>query len=134
MYAFRWWRRIGLAAGLALGGLCFRPATAQIPSTSGPRTGGVPGANFDILRHRDLTGKPCLNIAAISRAHVINPKLFDHVIAIDNHCSQLIKVRVCYSGSEHCIPLDVTSHGRKEAVLGTMPSMPQFRYDFKEQF
>jgi hypothetical protein len=92
------------------------------------------GESADVKLHKDLLGKPCLKFEANARAHVINPKLYDHVVAATNHCSQLIKVQVCYFKSDRCVQLDVPSYGRKEAVLGIMPSMPEFRYDFKEQF
>jgi hypothetical protein len=32
------------------------------------------------------------------------------------------------------LPPPLKCYGRKEAMLGIMPSMSQFRYDFKEQF
>jgi hypothetical protein len=107
---------------------------AQVPPASTSSIGGQAAESTDAMVHKDLSGKPCLKFEANGRAHVINPKLFDHVIVANNHCSQLITVKVCYLKSDRCVQLGVPGYGRKEAVLGIMPSMSQFRYDFKEQF
>jgi hypothetical protein len=90
--------------------------------------------NTDVLRHRDFAGKPCLEISGFARPHVVNPNLFDHVISANNHCIQPLKVKVCYARSDHCIRLDVPGRARKEDILGIMPAMKEFRFDFKEQF
>jgi hypothetical protein len=101
---------------------------------SAASTGGLPGESTELMRHRDISGKPCLAFAGIARPHLVNPKLFDHVMAVDNHCSQQIKIHVCYSKTDHCIDMELPSYGRKEAILGMMPSEPTFQFDFKERF
>jgi len=40
--------------------------------------------NTDVLRHRDLNGKPCLDIGGYARPLSSTSKLFDHVIAANN--------------------------------------------------
>src|ERR1700733_11442995 len=68
------------------------------------RSNGVPVAplgptissrNIEILRHRDLAGKPCLEVGGFARPHVVNADLFDHVIEATNNCGQLIKMQIC---------------------------------------
>lgn len=111
-----------LAAGQGLG---------AIPGVS---LGGTLDGSVDKTRHRGPLGKPCLTFVGMARPHIIDPKLFDHVMTVDNSCGQRLKVRVCYSQTDRCIDMDVPGYGRKEAILGIMPSEPVFRFDFKEQF
>jgi hypothetical protein len=87
-----------------------------------------------ILRHRDFAGEPCLAIKAIQRAHIVNPDLYDHVVDATNHCGQTIRARICYSGTDHCLQLEMPPFSRKQALLGAMIGVPQFHYDLKEQF
>jgi hypothetical protein len=56
------------------------------------------------------------------------------MITANNDCSQPIKAQVCYYQSQHCIPIDVPGYGRKEAMLGIMPAMNAFRFEYREQF
>lgn len=125
--------------------LIWLPATA--PSTSAQSLGGPSGVRSpatapsfgasrgtEILRHRDFSGKPCLEVTGSARAHVANPKVYDHVITAHNNCPQSIAVEVCYYHTYDCIPMAVPGGERKEAVLGTLPSMPGFRFEFREKF
>jgi len=41
---------------------------------------------------------------------------------------------VCYYQSQQCVPLDVPAYGRKEVVLGIMPAMNQFQFEYRESF
>src|SRR5262245_40497706 len=91
---------VALGLAIAYGG----SAAAQVPRSATP--GGL-----------DLNGKPCVKLQGTSRRHTINPKLFDHIVVADNHCAQLVKLRICYSNSDQCVLVDVPSYGRKEAVL-----------------
>jgi hypothetical protein len=122
---------IVVALGLLLGPTISHGQTFDAHS---PTPGGELGESVDIMRHRDLVGKPCLTITALSRPHVVNPQLFDHVLLADNHCNQPIKLHACYFKTEYCIDMDVPGYGRKEAILGMRPSEPTFRYDIKEKF
>jgi hypothetical protein len=98
----------------------------------GPTIGASSGT--EILRHRDPTGSPCLTIGGFARAHVVNPNLYDHVITIRNSCAQRIALQVCYYNTQDCISIDVTGGESKEAILGTLPSTKEFRYEFREKF
>jgi hypothetical protein len=88
----------------------------------------------DILRHRSPMGPPCLTVTGFPRSHVVNPNVYDHVIAAKNSCAQRITIRVCYYKSLDCIPLEVPGGERKEAVLGTLPGAKEFRFEFREKF
>ena len=88
----------------------------------------------EILRHRGPTGSPCLTVGGLARPHAANPKVYDHVIAAKNSCAQRITLTVCYYRSQDCVPMEVPGGERKEAVLGTLPSMPDFRFEFREKF
>jgi hypothetical protein len=91
-------------------------------------------AGSEILRHRDFTGKPCLEVGGYARPHTVNTNLFDHVITVLNTCPQRIVIKVCYYRSEDCIPMELPGGERKEAILGTLPSTKFFRFEFREKF
>ena len=92
------------------------------------------GENGAFPVHRSPLGKPCLDIEAASRRHVINPNVYDHVVSIYNRCVQNIKLRVCYYHSDHCIDVEVAGLQRKDVALGIYPSMQYFRYSYREKF
>ncbi len=92
------------------------------------------GVNAALTVHRNPLGRPCLDIEAASRAHVINPHVYDHVISVYNRCVQTIKLRVCYYHSEHCIDLELPGSQRRDTVLGVYPNMQYFRYSYREKF
>jgi hypothetical protein len=92
------------------------------------------GDNAGLTIHHDALGRPCLDIEAAARAHVINPNLYDHVISVYNRCIQQIKLRICYYNSDHCIDMEIRGSERKDGVLGVYPNMKYFRYSFREKF
>jgi hypothetical protein len=90
--------------------------------------------DLNLLRHRDFAGKPCLTVEGMARPHTTNPNLFDHVINTINACPQKLRLQLCYYKSQQCVWVDVPGRERKEALLGTLPSIRDFRYEFHEQF
>jgi hypothetical protein len=56
-----------LTAPPNLGGAAVVPPPPQRPVSSG---------SPEILRHRDPTGKPCLDVSARAQPHTINPNLY----------------------------------------------------------
>jgi len=100
---------------------------AQLPLLSGTPSAGV-------KMHLGPTGKPCLTVFGSAKPQIVNPNIFEHIIMASNDCSQPIKMKVCYYQSPQCVPLDVPAYGRKEIVLGIMPAMNQFRFEYREQF
>jgi hypothetical protein len=93
-----------------------------------------PSGPDEVLRHRDFAGKPCLTVNGFARAHTINPNLYDDVISISNSCPRSISVRVCYTGTEDCISVDVPGSEHKEAILGMLPAIKDFDFEFHEKF
>ena len=104
----------------------------QNPIKTPPTFGASAGT--DILRHRGPTGNTCLAVAGHSRAHTTSPNVYDHVVTVTNSCAQRIAIQICYYRSQDCIPIDVAGGERKEAILGTLPSMKDFRFEFREKF
>ena len=141
---------VALAASFVLPGFCsfsYAQSASPPPGAIGrPGFGGTsPGSSpppriitgsqdTEILRHRDFAGKPCLAIGGFARAHTSNSNLFDHVIEIKNGCSQSIRTQICYLRTQECIMMEVAGHMTKEGILGTLPSMKDFQYEFRERF
>jgi len=94
---------------------------------------GYSGNSTDAGRQRDYAGKPCLQIQAISRAHIAAPRVYDHILNIENRCIQAIKAKVCYHKTEQCVDVNAVGRSRKEYLLGSFPAMSQFQFDIKEQ-
>ena len=99
--------------------------------------------------HQDASGKPCVTIAAHSLPKAdfrkifggeqpsdgtdIKLKTFEHIISAHNHCALTVRLRVCYYGSQNCLPLDVPGHDDGEVSLGISPELG-FHYQYTEQF
>jgi hypothetical protein len=116
-----------LGAGPGIGGTAGQMAPPRtIPLLSEESSGA--------RRHMGPTGKACLTVNGEAQPEKVNPNLFEHLIIGQNECSQRIKVQVCYYQSQHCVPMDVPPYGRDEVVLGVMPAMDAFRFEFREQF
>jgi hypothetical protein len=103
-----------------------------LPPTRSPLFSGSHDA--PIHMHTGPTGKLCLTVLGYAAEQVINPNIFTHIISVSNDCSQAIKIQVCYYQSHDCTTIDVPGYGRKEATLGIMPAMKDFRFEYKEQF
>jgi hypothetical protein len=105
---------------------------AGVPAPTEAPIGASRGT--EVLRHRDFTGKPCLTVSGLARGHTINPKLYDHIIVVLNSCPQRIAMQVCYYNTQDCIRTEIPGGQRKEAILGTLPSVKDFRFEFREKF
>jgi hypothetical protein len=110
----------------------FGTSTGTKPPLAPPIITG--SQDLNLLRHRDFAGKPCLVVEGMARPHTTNPNLFDHVINAINSCPQKLRLQVCYYKSQECVWVEVPGRERKEALLGTLPSIRDFRYEFHEQF
>jgi hypothetical protein len=112
-----------------------RPSFGGTSPSNSPAPRIITGSqNTEILRHRDFAGKPCLAIGGFARSHTSNSNLFDHVIEIKNGCAQPIKIQICYRDTQQCINLEVAGHATREGVLGMMPSLKDFQFEFREKF
>lgn len=104
------------------------PAFAQSDNAGRPRfTIQGPADQSAMPVIRDALNRPCLDTEAISRAHIVNTAIFDHVVSIKNRCVRLIKVMVCYSNSDICKKADIGGYQREDLILGTA-KMNYFRY------
>jgi len=107
---------------------------AARPQTSAPygnNLGRGGGANRE-TRHRDALGNLCLAVEPLSRPRVANPKVYDHVLVIQNQCLKSIKTRTCYTESDQCIDAEVLGLTRKEVILGISSMIKYFKYDLHE--
>jgi hypothetical protein len=113
-----------------------------LPNQSSALSDLKPGVKM----HLDPFGKPCVTVGAYSLPKTDFRKIFgaeqkplasveyEHFVTAKNHCSQTIKLKVCYFDSNSCVTVDVASYGNQRASLGTSPGMPGFRYQYTEQF
>jgi hypothetical protein len=85
-------------------------------------------------RHLSPTGRQCLLVQGESRHQTINTRMFEHVVSARNSCAENIRLEVCYYGSQRCIPMSVPGYSRREALLGVMLAIQDFRFEFKERF
>jgi hypothetical protein len=99
--------------------------------------------------HQDVAGNPCVTVAAhslpkadfrkifggeqTSNGTDIKLKTFEHIISAHNHCGLTVRLRVCYYGSQNCVPLDVPGHDDGQVSLGISPESG-FHYQYTEQF
>jgi hypothetical protein len=118
---------LGTGSASALGSTGGMRPPAQLPLLNGTQGAGV-------KMHLGPTGKPCLTVLGYANPEIVNPNIFNHMITVNNDCSQVIKMQVCYYQSQQCVPLDVPGYGRKEVALGIMPAMKQFRFEYREKF
>jgi hypothetical protein len=127
----------GSTAGLHL------PNQTQLGGSQFPS----PTSSFGVKVHLDPVGKPCMKVSAYSHKQpnyrkIFDPTLtprsssniFEHFISAQNHCSQPVKLKVCYYGSQSCVMLEVPGYDRREALLGVYPALADFRYQYVEQF
>jgi hypothetical protein len=109
-----------------VGSVGLRPAAPDAPTFS-------PSSGPEILRHRSPTGSLCLSVTGQARPHFANTAVYDHVITAKNNCAQRITIRVCYYKSMECMPMEIPGGERKEMVLGTLPGVGAFRFEFHEK-
>ncbi|MCK1294837.1 hypothetical protein [Bradyrhizobium sp. 30] len=106
---------------------------AADPTSTNPRftlQGPAEPSNSPVIK--DALNRPCLDVEAAARPHVVDTKIVDHVVSIKNNCARKIKVKVCYFNSEHCNLLDVAPYHRVDTVLGTMRGVTFFRYSMEQ--
>jgi hypothetical protein len=115
---------MGRPSQLVEGGVGLRPAP-QALALSGTQAR---------RQHLGPTGKPCVVLSGEAQSQTVNPHIFEHIIAANNSCSQIISLFVCYYGSERCVPMTVPSYSRKIAVLGIEPAANTFRFEYWERF
>ncbi len=135
-----------LAVGLVIASLLGAAAAAQEQKLRGAPSLGAGGGpapvpppiinasqDLQLLRQRDLAGKPCVSVKGFARVYTVNRNLYDHVITSENSCAKPVKMQVCYYKTTRCVSVETPGRGRKETVLGTIPSMNTFQFEFRER-
>jgi hypothetical protein len=112
--------------------LAFQPVFAAQAQTTGQSQSRLtlqgPAEQSDKPVVRDALGRPCLDVEAAARVHVVNPALVDHVVSLKNRCPRSISVKVCYLNSDKCNAFDVAPYKRVDTILGTISGIKNFRY------
>src|SRR5689334_173476 len=54
---------------------------------------GIAESDAAARKHRDFAGKPCLQTEGVARPLASNPRILNHAVSLDNHCSDVIKVK-----------------------------------------
>ena len=93
-----------------------------------------PSSGTYTRRHLSPNGTVCIYLGGVARPFTNNDKLFNHWISAENRCSDRIRIKVCYYATTSCIDMNLAGHEQKEAILGTLPAVKDFRYEYQEQF
>jgi hypothetical protein len=121
-------------------------ALSQMPNSldramQRPTLGGTSGVTIPpnpagslTQRHKNPDGTLCLQVSGVARPLGASDKLFNHWVYVRNECSTGIRLQICYYATTSCIDVNVPGRDRKEAILGTMPSIKDFRYEYREKF
>jgi hypothetical protein len=131
-----WLSTLVIALGSTLlfaGDSALAQSTNPITRTPSRLTLQNSGSNAALTVSRNSLGKPCLSIEAASRSHVVNPTVFDNIVSIENQCNKLIKVRICYYGTESCVDAEIPAMQRKDTIIGVRPQSQYFRYSYREK-
>jgi hypothetical protein len=122
-----------------------RSTRAQFGRTTAPISGGTgvsaqPKNSFQGMTgtyaapHKAPDGRACIAVNPMTRAQIINPKIIDQIIIINNICGQSIKVQVCYAGSSDCIVVPLAGYQRLQRTLGVGSGSTSFRYEYRELY
>jgi len=84
--------------------------------------------------HKTPDGRACIQVKPMTRHQIINPKIIDQIVIVNNNCGQSINVQVCYAGSTDCITVPLAGYQRLERTLGIAPGSTSFRYEYRELY
>jgi hypothetical protein len=97
------------------------------------RPRGSTSKSFLTLLHRWSGAVMCQ--AYLCGAEPRHPRIYETEIANEDiYQHWIIKVRVCYYKTDHCIDMDVPAWEKKESVPAIFPALKRFQFDVKEQF
>jgi len=106
--------------------LLLASVTAARSQTKFTSLGPAEHSNLPVVR--DALGRPCLDVEATSRPHVVNRDMIDHIVSVNNKCNRSIQVKVCYFQTDNCKEFRIQNYGRVDSILGTMNKSSLFRY------
>src|SRR5262249_19755446 len=122
-----------ISCGLVLATLlCASAAQAQsvgFGRSSAPMYGGtgvspMPANRFPPMKgtyapaHKAPDGTACISVHPSTHPQVINPKIIDQIVTVNNSCGQSINVQVCYTGSSDCITVALSGYQKLQRILG----------------
>jgi hypothetical protein len=84
--------------------------------------------------HMTPDRKLCISVHPLTRPQIINPKIIDQIVIVQNICGQSIKVQVCYAGSSDCIVVQVAGYQKLQRILGIAAGSTSFRYEYRELY
>jgi len=135
--------------GVALAALLFASgAQAQIVGfgrSSAPMYGGTgvsptPANPFPPMKgtyapnHKAPDGTACISVHPTTHPQIINPKIIDQIVTMNNSCGQSIKVQVCYAGSSDCITVALSGYQKLQRTLGISGGSTSFAYEYRELY
>jgi hypothetical protein len=139
----------GILCGLTIASLVFVPeGQAQVTGygrSSAPIYGGTgisaapanpyrPMEGTFAAAHKAADGTPCISVSPFPRPQIINPKIIDQAVIVNNACGQPIRVQVCYAESSDCIIVPLNGYEKLQRVLGIASGSKSFRYEYRELF
>jgi hypothetical protein len=84
--------------------------------------------------HKTPDGKPCISVFPTARPQIVNPRIIDQIVTVNNVCGQSIRVQVCYAKSSDCIVVPLEGYQKLERVLGIASGSTGFKYEYRELF
>ncbi|MBR0697940.1 hypothetical protein [Bradyrhizobium lablabi] len=84
--------------------------------------------------HKAPDGTACISVHPSTRPQVINPKIIDQLVTVNNTCGQSINVQVCYAGSSDCITVALSGYQKLQRILGISAGSTAFRYEYRELY
>jgi hypothetical protein len=84
--------------------------------------------------HQAPDGTACISVHPSTRPQVINPKIIDQIVLVNNSCGQSINVQVCYAESSDCIKVALSGYQKLQRILGISAGSTSFRYEYRELY
>jgi hypothetical protein len=84
--------------------------------------------------HKSPDGKACISVHPSARPQIVNPKIIDQIVMVNNSCGQSIKVQVCYADSSDCIIVSLNGYQKLQRILGIASGSTTFRFEYRELF
>jgi hypothetical protein len=125
----------GPVSGPAIGSTLPAIGRSLNPSDQFTLGGTQSSVTLDITRsspifagEKPAADKSCLAARAYIRPDIVNKNLHQNWISAKNSCGHYMKIRVCYLGTENCIPIDVPPWQTKNAIIGYAPTAKPIHY------
>ena len=87
-----------------------------------------------LQRTRRWTGPLAYRSIRRRDPQIVNPKIMDQIVIVNNVCGQSIRVQVCYAGRPDCIEVSLNGYQKLQRTLGIAAGSTNFRYEYRELF